>query len=114
MVRSIGEYEVYGVGVRPETRCAHYESERDVIALRLGCCEGFFACHRCHESVTDHESQPWPRERFKEPAVLCGVCATALSVAEYLDSDHTCPACGAEFNPGCRNHYGRYFEGDIE
>lgn len=114
MARSIGDDEVHGVDVGPETRCAHYGSDRDVIALRLGCCEAFFACHRCHEAVTDHESEPWPRERFGEPAVLCGVCTTSLSVTAYLDADHTCPACGAAFNPGCRNHYDRYFEGGGE
>ena len=111
MERSIGEYVVRGVDVDPETRCAHYDGDRDVIALRLGCCETFYACHACHEAVADHESQPWPRDRFAEPAVLCGVCERALSAREHLDSDHECSACGAAFNPGCRAHYDRYFEG---
>lgn len=111
MRRTIGEYEVRGVAVGPETRCSHYDSDRDVIALRLGCCGDFYACHACHEAVADHESQPWPRERFGEAAVLCGVCGTALSARAYLDAGHECPACGAAFNPGCRHHYDRYFEG---
>jgi uncharacterized CHY-type Zn-finger protein len=111
MERAVGEYEVRGVDVGPETRCAHYDGDRDIVALRLGCCAVFYPCHRCHEAVADHDSEPWPRERFDESAVLCGGCATALSATAYLDADHTCPACGAAFNPGCRAHYDRYFEG---
>ena len=111
MKRSVGEYVVRGVDVGPETRCAHYAGDRDVVALRLGCCETFYPCHRCHEAVAAHDAAPWPRERFDDPAVLCGGCATALSVTAYLDADHACPACGTAFNPGCRAHYDYYFEG---
>lgn len=108
--RTVGEYVVCGLDVDPETRCAHYDSDRDVIALRLGCCETFFSCHACHEAVADHDSSPWPRDRLDESAVLCGVCKTALTALAYLDADHECPECGAGFNPGCENHYDRYFE----
>ena len=111
MQRKVGDYEVRGVNVDSETRCTHYDSDRDVIALRLGCCGVFYPCYRCHEVVADHDSQPWPRDRFDEPSVLCGVCGTALTVTTYLDADHECPSCGVAFNPGCRAHYDRYFEG---
>lgn len=111
MHRIVGDWDVHGIDVGPETRCAHYDSERDVIALRFGCCETFYPCHACHDAVADHDAEPWPRERFDEPAVLCGVCETALSVTEYLDTDDACPDCGAPFNPGCRRHYDRYFDG---
>jgi uncharacterized CHY-type Zn-finger protein len=111
MRRTVGDYVVRGVDVGPRTRCAHDDTERDVIALRLGCCEAFVPCHACHEAVADHGARPWPRDRFDEPAVLCGVCGTALTVRAYLDADHECPACGAAFNPGCAAHDDRYFEG---
>jgi uncharacterized CHY-type Zn-finger protein len=111
MQRSVGEHAVRGVAVGPETRCAHYDGKRDVIALRFGCCETFYPCHACHAAVADHESEPWPRERFDDPAVLCGGCGTALSARSYLEADHECPACSAAFNPGCEAHYSRYFEG---
>lgn len=112
MHRTIGGFEVYGVGVGPETRCAHYESRRDVVALRFGCCETFYSCHACHEALAGHESRPWPAERFDDPAVLCGVCGTALGVTAYLAADHECPTCGVAFNPGCAAHYDRYFDGE--
>jgi len=98
-----------GVDVDAETRCAHYDTELDVVALRFPCCGVYYPCFRCHEAVTDHEPARVPRERFDEPTVLCGVCDTTLSAAAYLDCDDTCPACGASFNPGCRHHRDRYF-----
>jgi uncharacterized CHY-type Zn-finger protein len=111
MHRPVGDWEVHGVAVGPETRCAHYQTERDVIALRFGCCARFYPCLSCHDGVADHEPEPWPRARFEEPAVLCGVCGSGLSARAYLNADHTCPACGVAFNPGCADHYDQYFEG---
>ncbi|MFC7215263.1 CHY zinc finger protein [Saliphagus sp. GCM10025334] len=102
---------VRGVDLDAETRCAHYRSDRDVVALRFGCCGDFFACYQCHEAVTDHEAVPWPRDRFDEPAVYCGACGSTMTAPEYLDCEHTCSRCGALFNPGCRRHVHLYFEG---
>ena len=102
---------VVGVAVGPETRCAHYHGPRDVIALRCGECGHFSPCFRCHDAVADHDFEPWPRDRFDEPAVRCGVCGERLTVAAYLASGNRCPGCGAAFNPGCARHYDRYFAG---
>ncbi|MFC7096082.1 CHY zinc finger protein [Halobaculum marinum] len=102
---------VRGVNVGPETRCAHYAGPTDVIALRFGCCGDFFPCAACHDAVADHGAEPWPRDRFDDPAVLCGGCGARLSVHAYLDADFACPECATAFNPGCAAHYDRYFEG---
>lgn len=99
-----------GVGVDRDTRCAHYGGPRDVIALRFACCDAFYPCAACHAETAGHPASVWPRARFDEPAVLCGVCRTVLSVTAYLASGHACPACGAPFNPGCAAHYDQYFE----
>ncbi|MFD1562125.1 CHY zinc finger protein [Haloarchaeobius amylolyticus] len=101
---------VRGVDVDQETRCAHYHTDRDVVAFRFACCEHYYPCFRCHEERADHETVPWPRDRFDEPSVLCGVCETELTVPEYLAADYRCPACDAAFNPGCANHAALYFE----
>lgn len=99
-----------GVGVDPETRCAHWDAAVDVVALRFGCCDTYYPCFVCHGTAADHPAEPWPRDRFDEPAVLCGCCGATMSAREYLDCDDACPRCGASFNPGCRRHRDRYFE----
>ena len=105
------EVPLRGIDVDPETRCAHWDDSVDVVALRFGCCEAYYPCDACHDAAADHEAVPWPRDWFDEPAVLCGACQTTLTAREYLDdADDACPACGAEFNPGCRKHRDRYFE----
>lgn len=104
--------KIYGVEVDAETRCLHYHSPVDVIALKFGCCERYYPCYECHLEVADHPPQPWPRARFDEPAVLCGVCGQELTVHEYQACDSQCPACGARFNPGCKLHAHLYFESE--
>mgnify|MGYP002338726991 CR=1 FL=1 len=101
--------DVHGVDIDDETRCAHYSSESDVVALRFGCCGEYYACFKCHRAITDHPSEPWPTGRRGEPAVRCGVCSADLTVARYISRD-VCPDCGARFNPGCADHYHIYFE----
>lgn len=100
---------VHGVGIDAETRCTHYDGEHDVVALKLGCCSAYFACHRCHEELAGHPASPWPAARRDEPAARCGVCETTMRPEVYMAVD-TCPDCDTAFNPGCANHYHRYFE----
>ncbi|MFC3958722.1 CHY zinc finger protein [Halovivax cerinus] len=101
---------VSGLAVDDETRCAHYRTSRDVVALRFGCCESYYACHACHDAVADHDARVWPRSRFDEPAVLCGSCGETMTPETYFDAGHACPACDSPFNPGCLAHRDRYFE----
>ena len=98
-----------GIEVDDETRCRHYRTERDVVAIALPCCETFYPCIECHQALADHEVSRWPRARFDERAVLCGRCDARLSIAAYLDCEHRCPDCGGAFNPGCHHHWDRYF-----
>jgi uncharacterized CHY-type Zn-finger protein len=102
---------VFGPVVDDETRCIHYSSERDVIAIRFKCCNRYYPCFECHQQEADHPAQVWPRNEWATPAILCGKCKTELTVNEYLNSNDQCPHCKAPFNPGCRHHYHLYFEG---
>lgn len=108
--RRVGGHLVRGVAVDAETRCGHYDTDRDVIAIRFACCGEFHPCHACHDARADHDAATWPRSRFDEQAVLCGACGRTLSVAAYLDCEHACPSCGHAFNPGCAAHADRYFD----
>jgi uncharacterized CHY-type Zn-finger protein len=101
---------VRGVDLDAQTRCAHWRSPRDIIAIRMKCCGEYYACSDCHDALTGHAAEVWPQSEFAEKAVLCGVCGTELSIRAYLDCADACPACGAGFNPGCRHHHHLYFE----
>ncbi|KZN24565.1 hypothetical protein A4G99_09340 [Haladaptatus sp. R4] len=110
-MRTIHGIDVHGVDVDAETRCAHYDTERDVIAIRFPCCDEYYPCFRCHDAVAEHPRETWPEDERDTEAVLCGVCGAELTIAEYLDSGSQCPDCDAEFNPACANHYELYFDG---
>ena len=100
---------VAGVDLDAQTRCVHYHSSLDVVAIRMACCRRYYACKECHDALADHPLEAWPRAQWDERAILCGVCRQELTVREYLDCGSTCPRCAAAFNPGCRNHYRFYF-----
>ncbi|MGI4738372.1 MAG: CHY zinc finger protein [Janthinobacterium lividum] len=101
---------VHGTGVNARTQCAHWHSERDIIAIRFKCCDTYYACIDCHREAADHAPRVWPRAEFDAQAIYCGNCHHTLSIAVYLACGNTCPACEAAFNPGCARHYPLYFE----
>jgi len=103
---------VYGKTVDNQTRCQHWHSELDVIAIKFKCCDKYFPCFSCHEEEADHDSQVWPKAEFTTKAILCGVCGYELSIEEYQASGNSCPNCTTAFNPGCSKHYHLYFETD--
>lgn len=43
--------QVYGAVVDAQTRCAHYATALDVIAIRFFCCGQYFPCHLCHQET---------------------------------------------------------------
>ena len=95
-----------------KTRCQHYHSERDIIAIKFKCCQKFYACILCHNSCEDHEPITWKLTEFDEEAIFCGNCNSLLSIQRYLDCNSVCPVCCADFNSRCSNHYHYYFEID--
>lgn len=110
IVLHMGRPRVFGVELDAETRCAHYKSPRDVIAIRMKCCGEYYACRECHDALARHPAEVWPQAEWDQAGALCGVCGSELTIRQYLDCGNTCPHCGAGFNPGCRNHYHLYFE----
>jgi uncharacterized CHY-type Zn-finger protein len=101
---------VLGIALDAQTRCMHYKQPNDVIAIKMKCCDEYYACKDCHDALTGHVSAVWPRSEWNQLAVLCGVCGTELTIQQYMGCANQCPACSAQFNPGCRNHYHFYFE----
>lgn len=101
---------VRGTNIDAQTRCAHYHSEIDIIAIKFKCCGKWFPCFRCHAENAAHEPQVWSKNERDEQAILCGECGRQLTIEEYINCDSTCPNCKSAFNPGCANHYHLYFE----
>ena len=102
---------VQGLGLDPQTRCSHWSSPRDIVAIRMKCCGLYYACKDCHEALADHAIQVWPRNEWDSLAVMCGACGFQMTIAQYLACANVCPTCRAPFNPGCHLHHHFYFEG---
>jgi uncharacterized CHY-type Zn-finger protein len=101
--------EVFGQTIDDQTRCVHYGTAVDIIAIKFHCCRRYYPCHLCHAEGESHAATQWPTADRAELAILCGECRSELSVAEYLTVT-ACPRCHAEFNEGCRLHSHYYFE----
>jgi uncharacterized CHY-type Zn-finger protein len=101
---------VRGVGVNEQIQCAHYNSERDIVAVRFKCCDAFYACIHCHEELADHPPVVWSKSERGNNAIFCGSCRNMLSISQYLSCQSRCPLCGAAFNSGCADHHHFYFE----
>ena len=100
---------VYGATIDDQTRCIHWQSALDIVALKFKCCDKFYPCYQCHNEAEDHAPLRWPPTEFDRKAILCGVCKSELAIDAYMKTT-SCPSCGAAFNPGCRTHYHLYFE----
>lgn len=101
---------IKGKIIDDQTRCEHYHSELDIIAIKFKCCRDYYPCFQCHEEVAGHQAQKWSKDERDEKAILCGVCKTELTINEYFHSGNICPSCNSHFNPKCNLHYHLYFE----
>lgn len=100
-----------GLDVDDRPGCAHWRTERDLIAIRLPCCEPYYACYECHKICEDHEPQRWPFDQWNEAqAILCRACHNTMTIRDYMKAQAVCPHCAAQWNPKCRNHWDMYFE----
>lgn len=100
---------VYGHTLDHQTRCVHWHSALDVIAIKFKCCNKYYPCHACHEEHAGHPAITWPVGEWDTKAILCGVCGSELTIREYKTSGNTCPRCSAAFNPACIRHADLYF-----
>lgn len=94
-----GDVAVRGIELDAETRCVHYHTVLDIVAIRMKCCGEYYACRSCHDVLADHAPEVWPVTERDSRAVRCGACGTELTIAAYLAAEDRCVACGAEFNP---------------
>ena len=60
---------VYGATVDDETRCIHYRTATDIIAIRFACCDRYYPCHLCHAEAETHEARQWALAERETKAV---------------------------------------------
>ena len=101
---------IKGKLIDDQTRCIHYHSPLDIIAIKFKCCNVYYACYYCHKEETNHTPDTWKKNEYNTTAVLCGICKHEMTIQQYLDSNNECPFCKGKFNPKCSNHYHFYFE----
>jgi uncharacterized CHY-type Zn-finger protein len=82
----------------------------DIVAIKMRCCENYYACKDCHLALANHPIALWPRDEFHHQAILCGACKRELTIYEYLHCESRCPHCRAAFNPACASHHHFYFD----
>lgn len=104
----IGGHLVRGPAIDDQSRCVHYRTALDVVALRFRCCGDWYPCVHCHDATVAHTREVWEPEAGDEHAALCGACGTTMSISRYRAST-ACTTCGAGFNPGCSRHHALYF-----
>ncbi len=92
------------------TRCEHYKSELDIIAIKFKCCGKYYACYKCHNEEVNHNIQKWKIDEFNAKAVLCGACGNEMTINEYFNSNNKCRFCNSSFNPKCVRHNHLYFQ----
>jgi uncharacterized CHY-type Zn-finger protein len=109
-VKRVKEMVVKGKVVDGMTRCIHYHSELDIIAVKFACCGQYYPCYFCHQEAENHPVIRWSVRHLHEKAVFCGVCRHEMTLKEYLQGAGACPSCRAKFNPGCRKHWQYYFD----
>lgn len=101
--------KVYGHLLDGETRCIHYHSELDIVALKCFACKRYYACYQCHNADEEHVYLAYPISLSKDVVVLCGHCQSELTISQYQLSS-ACPLCNHNFNPGCKAHAAIYFQ----
>ncbi len=98
--------QIYGVDVDAKGRCVHYHLQVDIVALKCGQCQKYYACYQCHDALEKH---PFAAVSKDDSApVLCGNCRQTLTFDQYQMGQ--CPFCRHAFNPRCRLHQTIYFK----
>lgn len=100
--------KIYGGLLDQASRCRHYHTVLDIVALKCFACRNYYACYKCHDSLEAHPYQAYPDNRVADKVVICGVCKEEMTIAEYRSSK-TCPNCQSAFNPACGKHDAIYF-----
>ena len=109
-IKKIVRVSIKGKTIDDNTRCIHYHSPIDIIAIKFKCCNDYYPCYYCHEESTSHSCDRWKKNEWDTKAILCGICKNEMTIREYLNSNNQCHTCDSKFNPKCADHYHYYFK----
>ena len=101
---------IKGKIIDDQTRCIHYHSAKDIVAIKFKCCHTYYPCYYCHQEETEHPVEVWKKNEHNTKAIICGICKHEMTIEQYLNCNNACPFCDNKFNPNCSNHYHFYFE----
>ncbi|KAL6940858.1 hypothetical protein ACO0QE_004776 [Hanseniaspora vineae] len=112
---------IKGLLVDDESRCEHWHSDLDVVALKFKCCPAvYYCCYSCHLEVNNidpetgsapngqHQIEKFSRSDDTVKLIMCGACKTEMTFTEYT-KNMKCYNCKHDFNPRCKLHYDLYF-----
>lgn len=77
--------KIYGFLVDNESRCQHYHTELDIVALKCFECLNYYACYQCHDSLEEHSFRAYPCQLKQDKVLICGVCQHEMTIEEYYD-----------------------------
>ncbi len=43
--------EYFGIGLDSSSRCYHYHTKLDIVALKCAVCQKYYACYKCHDAL---------------------------------------------------------------
>ncbi|MCP3659464.1 MAG: hypothetical protein GY830_03750 [Bacteroidetes bacterium] len=99
--------KIFGSTLDSNTRCKHWNSKLDIIAIKFACCQKYYPCYLCHKENENHKIKQWNKD---ERAILCGICKYDLLISQYINCNNKCPYCKSDFNSNCQKHYLIYFD----
>ena len=102
--------KIYGLLVDNQSRCQHYHTELDIVALKCFDCLKYYACYQCHDRLGGtHSFRAYPCHLKQDKVLICGVYQHEMVIDEYQEAI-VCPNCHSAFNLACSKHYDIYFE----
>ncbi|KAI5959805.1 HOT13 [Candida pseudojiufengensis] len=101
---------IKGQLVDNQTRCIHYHTPVDLIAIKFKCCPKlYYPCFKCHEELNNHSIEKYDIKDKTEEVIICGNCFNTMTIENYINCNSKCPYCKSIFNSKCSLHYDLYF-----
>ncbi|WP_438835700.1 CHY zinc finger protein [Streptococcus pluranimalium] len=58
-----------GIVIDDNSRCQHYHSSQNIVALKYADCHSYYACYKCHGAMESHSFKATSADEVKP--VIC-------------------------------------------